>query len=209
MAHLIKRGVSAHTRGIILGSVFGILGGVFFIVAMFYLARWFMYREAMAADMVIEPPLSPTQEQGREEKPNMSYPIQQDPQHQPPPRRMNTPDPGTYMHNHPYAVPYARRDSYPPDHPYAPEQRHQTPVPPLPPLIVSHPYSQHPQEEQSATTPHESVPDTPEPTVRAPSPLASTVGGVTGYYSGPLSAMSSDAPSTFSQPNSTTPLRME
>jgi len=122
------------------------------------------------------------------------------------------------MPNHPYALTYGRRDSVGSSHPAAPVPTATAPpaVPTLHVSSVSHPYSsqQSNAEGAPASTIYESFisPESPEPTERAPSPIASTVGGVYAYPPSqyepvPNTAMSDEARSSNSQPSSTTPLR--
>ncbi|KIJ49562.1 hypothetical protein M422DRAFT_44907 [Sphaerobolus stellatus SS14] len=124
------------------------------------------------------------------------------------------------MPNHPYALSYGRRDSLPASHPSAPAPSSSDP-PLLPPLVISHlahPYSQQPSSAVGGSTVYESFlsPDTPEATIRVPSPVPSTIAGAQAYppsqYDTLDTARFDETPEsglshTLSASNSTTPLR--
>lgn len=206
---VVRRALTSHQKGAVLGSILGVFGAIALLVSIFFLARYFMYREAMAADMPIQTPVDAPQQPEQEEKPMYPpMPIRE------PIKRTNTPDPGTYMPNHPYALTYGRRDSVSSAHPTAPAPIPSIP-PPVPALVISsvpHPYSQQ-SNPAPASTIYESFmsPESSEPTERGSSPIASTVGG--GAYAYPPSpydtmtpntALSDEAPSAT---NSTAPLQ--
>jgi len=228
---LTRRGVSSHEKIVILSTVFGAIGGIALVLAIFLVARYYTYRQPTGGDF----PLGETTKDVSNNKPEKP-PARKPPVPPPPdppfprPRRPQTPV-HTYIPNHPYALSYARPDSLPSTNlsapPVEPASVPTVLTPPrplplpasaatLPSLVVprlAHPYSQ--QSAAAAGVNYESflLPDSAGPatnSMRMSSPLASSVGLTyppSGFEWEPSSDEQPASASAFSATSSTAPLQ--